>query len=282
LHEYARFRIILHDTPITKKTIMSSLLTTERLDAIEARLLREGRVVAAELARDFETSEDTIRRDLRALAAAGRCRRVYGGALPATPSKGPVSTRARLATTAKEALGAALARLVQPGMTVFLDAGTTNLAAARALAASADLGGVTLVTHAPVIAATLVEARGASLVCVGGRVDPEIGAAIGARALEDIASLRPDLLLLGTCGLDPDGALSAHSIEDAVVKRRLAANSGAVAIACDRSKVGTAGPFSVIELAACDTLVIEAGLPTAVLERFAGLGPEIIEVETGA
>ncbi|PZQ49819.1 MAG: DeoR family transcriptional regulator [Rhodovulum sulfidophilum] len=261
---------------------MSSLLTSERLDAIESRLLREGRVVAAELARDFETSEDTIRRDLRALAAAGRCRRVYGGALPATPSRGPNSSRAQLAADAKQALGAALARLVLPGMTVFLDAGTTNLATARALAASADLGGVTLVTHAPAIAAALVEARGASLVAIGGRVDPEIGAAIGARALEEIATLRPDLLLLGTCGLDPDGALTAHSVEDGVVKRRLAANSGAVATACDRGKIGTAGPVSVIELAACDTLVIEAGLAPSVRERLASLGPELIEVETGA
>lgn len=261
---------------------MSSLLTSERLDAIEARLLREGRVVATELARDFETSEDTIRRDLRALAAAGRCRRVYGGALPASPSRGPVSSRARFAATAKEALGGALARLVLPGMTVFLDAGTTNLAAARALAASPDLGGVTLVTHAPAIAATLVEARGASLVTIGGRVDPEIGAAIGARALEEITTLRPDLLLLGTCGLDPDGGLSAHSIEDAVVKRRLAANSGAVATACDRSKIGTIGPFTVIDIAACDTLVIEAGMSEAIRERLATLGLEIVEVETGA
>lgn len=261
---------------------MSSFLTSERLDAIEARLLSEGRVVAAELARDFATSEDTIRRDLRALAAAGRCRRVYGGALPATPSKGPISSRARLAAPAKDALGAAMARLVLPGMTVFLDTGTTNLAAARALAAHSDLGGVTLVTHAPAIAAALVEARGASLVTVGGRVDPETGAAIGARALEEITGIRPDLLLLGTCGLDPEGTLSAHSQEDAVVKRRLASNSGAVATACDRSKIGTAGPFSVIDLAACDTLVIEAGLAQPVRDRLAEIGPELIEVETGS
>ncbi len=258
---------------------MSSLLTSERLDAIEARLLSEGRVVASELARNFDTSEDTIRRDLRALAAAGRCRRVYGGALPATPTKGPISSRATIAAPAKQALGAALARLVLPGMTVFIDAGTTNLAAARVLAASPDLGGVTLVTHAPATAAALVEARGASVVCVGGRVDPVIGAAIGACALAEIAGLRPDLLLLGTCGLDTDGALTAHSIEDAVVKRRLAANSGAVATACDRGKIGTAGAFSVIELAACDALVIEAGMPEEVRTRLASLGPEIIEVE---
>ena len=63
-------------------------MTSERLADIEARLQRDGRVVAAELARIYATSEDTVRRDLRALAAEGRCRRVYGGALPATPARG--------------------------------------------------------------------------------------------------------------------------------------------------------------------------------------------------
>ena len=113
---------------------MSGYMTSERLADIEARLQRDGRVVAAELARIYATSEDTVRRDLRTLAAEGRCRRVYGGALPATPARGPVSARTRIAPAAKAALGAALARLVEPGMTVFIDAGSTTLACAERLA----------------------------------------------------------------------------------------------------------------------------------------------------
>src|SRR6478735_6020449 len=104
--------------------VVSNLLTSERMADIEARLARDGRVVAAELALVYATSEDTIRRDLRALAAEGRCRRVYGGALPSTPAVGNVSARARIAPEAKAALGAAMARLVEPGMCVFIDAGS--------------------------------------------------------------------------------------------------------------------------------------------------------------
>ena len=93
---------------------MVSFLTSERLRDIQARLSREGRVMVAELARAYETSEDTIRRDLRTLAAEGRCQRVYGGALPAV-ARCPVSGRARIAPAAKLALGAALARLAEEG-----------------------------------------------------------------------------------------------------------------------------------------------------------------------
>ena len=59
------------------------VLPEERVAAIRARLDRDGRVVAAELARALGATEDTIRCDLRELAARGLCRRVYGGALPA-------------------------------------------------------------------------------------------------------------------------------------------------------------------------------------------------------
>jgi DeoR/GlpR family transcriptional regulator of sugar metabolism len=62
-----------------------------RRDVILGRLAQGQSVVAAALALEFDVSEDAIRRDLRALAAEGRCRRVYGGALPL--SKAPMATR---------------------------------------------------------------------------------------------------------------------------------------------------------------------------------------------
>jgi DeoR/GlpR family transcriptional regulator of sugar metabolism len=45
-------------------------LPEERQRSILVLLTEQGRVVASELARKFNTSEDTIRRDLRELAAA--------------------------------------------------------------------------------------------------------------------------------------------------------------------------------------------------------------------
>ena len=58
------------------------MLAAQRRDAILDRLRTDGRVIARDLAEELGTSEDTVRRDLRDLAAAGLCQRVYGGALP--------------------------------------------------------------------------------------------------------------------------------------------------------------------------------------------------------
>ncbi|WP_290741075.1 hypothetical protein [Amaricoccus sp.] len=195
--------------------------------------------------------------------------------MPPAPARGPVSARGRLAPAAKAALGAAMARLVGPGMTVFIDAGSTTLACAERLEAAA-----TVITHAPTIAAALVENPAVRLVTLGGQVDREIGAAVGAAVLAAIETIRPDLLLLGACGVDPDVGITAQSLEDAVVKRSLAARAGRVAVAADIGKLGTAAPFAVADLAAIDVMLIEAATPPALRQRLAAAGPRLIEVET--
>ena len=58
---------------------------------IAERLVRGEAVGATSLALEFGVSEDAIRRDLRALAAEGVCQRVYGGALPLSPTSSPIS-----------------------------------------------------------------------------------------------------------------------------------------------------------------------------------------------
>lgn len=72
---------------------MNEDLPLARRDEIADRLAQGQSVVAAVLAVEFNVSEDAIRRDLRALAAQGRCRRVYGGALPITPASAPMAAR---------------------------------------------------------------------------------------------------------------------------------------------------------------------------------------------
>src|ERR1700728_3403779 len=132
-------------------------LPEERQREILRRLNSHGRVVAAELAAAFAISEDSIRRDLRELAARGLCRRVYGGALPVGPDLPPVSLRRGLQVEAKLRLAHQAASLVRAGQTILIDAGSTNSAIADALPDRMDL---TVVTTAPDIAQRLMDREG--------------------------------------------------------------------------------------------------------------------------
>jgi DeoR family transcriptional regulator, aga operon transcriptional repressor len=59
------------------------LLNEERRRAILEIVNRESRVLVLDLAKRFETSQVTIRKDLEALHAHGLIHRTHGGALPA-------------------------------------------------------------------------------------------------------------------------------------------------------------------------------------------------------
>ena len=99
---------------------------------ILGRLAHGQSVVAAALALEFEVSEDAIRRDLRALAAEGRCRRVYGGALPLSKPTAPMAARMEEARDRKQALARKAASLVKLGQFVFLDSGARSIPASAA------------------------------------------------------------------------------------------------------------------------------------------------------
>ncbi|WP_207458949.1 DeoR/GlpR family DNA-binding transcription regulator [Azospirillum sp. SYSU D00513] len=247
-------------------------LPQERQRAILERLNRDGRVFAANLAQEFQTSEDTIRRDLRELATAGLCQRVYGGALPISPVSIPITVRRSEFGARKRALGAVLASLIRPGQFVFLDAGTTNLAAAQALPEGL---GITVATHDPAIAACLVGRGGVELILLGGKVDPLSGAASGANALRTAMEMRPDLLLLGTCALDPAYGVAVFGYDDAEMKRLLVRGAGSVVTAVINDKLGTGAPHLVAPADALSDIVVEADAAEAPLEALRALGMRV-------
>ncbi len=245
----------------------------ERQRHILEHLARTGRVLAVDLAKQFDISEDTARRDLRELAAAGLCQRVYGGALPLSTASGTIVQREGEQTGRKAALGRAgaalVARAMQPREVLFLDAGSTNLAVARAL--PPDLH-ITVVTNAPHVAAALASLAGIELIMIGGRVDARCGAALGTRALRDLGAIRIDLALLGACAVDAAAGLAAFDLEDAEFKRAAAQAAAMVATTATNEKLGTSAPFRIIPAPRLTHLVVEADAPSALVEPFQAIG----------
>src|SRR4051812_29297232 len=105
----------------------------ERHKFIIETLEANGRVGTNELSLRFEISEDTARRDLREMAAAGLVQRVHGGALPVSPAGLPFLKRYRIANEEKARLAQRASQLVLPGQLIIMDGGSTNLELARRL-----------------------------------------------------------------------------------------------------------------------------------------------------
>src|SRR5579864_6662301 len=109
------------------------MLTAERRRSIMQTLQREGKVLASELSKDLHVSEDTIRRDLRELAATGKLQRVHGGALPRSPIAANFTERQQQAPEAKAAIAQAAIRFIRQDQVIIWDGGTTPLQVAQHL-----------------------------------------------------------------------------------------------------------------------------------------------------
>lgn len=221
------------------------MLGAQRKDHLLELLARDGRVVAKDVAADLEVSEDSIRRDLRELAYAGLCIRVYGGALPVPPADVPVALRGTVATDSKERVARAAVALINPGSTIILDAGTTTLVMARMLPDDPTL---TVITPSPAVAVAVAESSPARVLIVGGELSRHSLVAGGALALEAIARLGADVFFLGVTGIHPDHGLTTGVLDDAVVKRALAARSADVYVLGSAEKIGAASRFPVLGL----------------------------------
>jgi DeoR/GlpR family transcriptional regulator of sugar metabolism len=101
------------------------MLTRQRKQLILEELGAEGQVQSKALSILFDVSEDTIRRDLRELAAEGRLQRVHGGALPSSSAIAPFAERQSVKMDAKKG-GRKGAQLISSGQVVIIDGGTTT------------------------------------------------------------------------------------------------------------------------------------------------------------
>jgi DeoR/GlpR family transcriptional regulator of sugar metabolism len=249
------------------------VLPAQRRDLLLSRLRSDGQIVAKDLAAELGLSEDSLRRDLRDLAADGLCQRVYGGALPISPAIGDYTARQEVAIDSKRRVAARAAALIAPGSTVILDGGTTTLQVARALAPDLD---ATVVTHSPTVAAALVDHPRVELYVIGGRVFKHSAVTSGAAAAEAAAAVHADLFLLGVTGVHPQAGLTTGDGDEAAMKRALARRAADTYVLASSEKIGAASRFSVLGLAEVAGVVTDADPDHPALRELESAGVSIV------
>ena len=250
------------------------MLTSQRKSLILDMLRREGQVVAKRAAEEFAVSEDTIRRDLREMAAEGLLRRVHGGAMPVSPDLPDFSARRTVSSEVKQLLGARAAGLVRQGQMIFLDGGTSTAEIARALPRDTPF---TVATHSPTIAADLEHHPSAEVILIGGRLYKHSMVATGAAAMAQITQLRPDIFFLGATAVHPARGLSTGDFEEAAIKRHIAASSAATYVLITAEKLDASSPCTIMPVSDLAGMIVEKGIQEERLAPYRAQGVNIIE-----
>lgn len=231
------------------------MLTSQRKQRILEQLLKEGQVLSKDLSVRFEVSEDTIRRDLRELAAEGRLQRVHGGALPSSSATATFSERKSLKTDAKRKVAQKGAELISSGQVVIIDGGTTT---SELIACLPDDLRITVVTHSPSIALGLIEHPSIEVILIGGRLFKHSVVTVGAATIEGIGKIQADIFFMGVTGVHAEAGLTTGDYEEACIKRAFSGRAAETVVLVSPEKINAASPFVIGDLGLIDTIVVDS------------------------
>ncbi|WP_308295540.1 DeoR/GlpR family DNA-binding transcription regulator [Streptomyces sp. STCH 565 A] len=221
------------------------MFAAERRQLILEMVRANGAVSLRELARVVQTSEVTVRRDVRALEAEGLLDRRHGGAvLPGgfTRESG-FPQKSHLATAEKTAIADCAAGLVEEGEAIVVGAGTTTQELARRLA---RVPGLTVVTNSLLVAQALAHANRVEVVMTGGTLRGSNYALVGSGAEQSLQGLRVSKAFLSGAGLTAERGLSTSNMLSASVDRALVQAAAEVVVLADHSKLGTDTMFQTV------------------------------------
>ena len=255
------------------------MLAAQRKELLLARLRRDGRLIAKDLAIEMGISDDSLRRDLRELAAAGLCQRVYGGALPVSPAIADYAARQSMEGAGKDRIAKTAAELVFPGSTVILDGGTTTLAVAKALPRNLR---ATIITHSPTVAAALVDHPDIEIYLLGGRLFKHSVVTCGAAAVEAAQAISADLFLLGVTGVHHEAGLTTGDADKAAMKRALSRRAADTYVLASAEKIGAASRYLVLPLADVTGLITDLDQQSTALNHLTDSGVAIVQATSVA
>ncbi|MGL5448649.1 MAG: DeoR/GlpR family DNA-binding transcription regulator [Rhabdaerophilum sp.] len=239
----------------------------ERQARIVTRVESQGFVTIETLAKDFDVSTQTVRREIIRLDELGFIQRFHGGA-------GRRGSGERLSyevkqvrdTDLKARIGQAIAAHIQPGQAIFLDVGTTAEATARALA---EKGRLTVITPSAANAQILAGAPGIDTILTGGRAVGSDISMIGPIALKTISNYRLDWAIIACSAIEDDGTVLDFDADKIALKQRAMDVSRQKALVADHGKFARSALLRVADLDAFDLLITDAA-PPAVLTEMIG------------
>jgi DeoR/GlpR family transcriptional regulator of sugar metabolism len=222
---------------------MSSQIRQQQLIEI---LKEDPAVQVSDLATHFKVSSSTIRRDLNKLEDVGLVRRVHGGALSKTNfvTEPPFEVRKVTHQAEKSEVGKAAASIIDDGLTIFIDGGTTTPFIVPHLNGLNDL---TVVTIGLNVAYKLASLQTVRIIQIGGELHRETWVYAGPLSIDRIPQ-----------------------------KQKAIDLSRKVVVVCDGSKIGQVASARIIPMSAVDILVTDQTAPQPELDEIAKLGPEIM------
>lgn len=245
-------------------------------------LAERGRLKVTQTATELAVSEATIRRDFTDLARQQLVTRTHGGVLATSVAYDlPARYRTPSDRDFKERIAATAANLVEPGMVIGFNGGTTTTATARQLAtrrADDNLTGrdrLTVVTNALNIASEMVLRPHVRTVSLGGVARPQAYETVGPLASLVLNELWLDMLILGIDGLTAATGASCQHVDEAGIDALMVQRARKSVVVATGDKIGHRAFAHICDANAVDILITDPNAPKGALAALDSEGVDI-------
>lgn len=252
------------------------MYTNERRAAILTMLETNQEIHVTDLARQFQTSEVTIRKDLTEMQRRNLLIRTRGGAIRVPKFQNDfdtaIETKQLYNYREKRAIGELAARLIKDGETIMIDSGTTTLEVARHLDRFRNL---TIITNAINIAIELLKYDRFSVILLGGHLRKTSHSTVGPLAEATLRNLYCDKLFLGIDSFNLTEGVSTPNIEEANINQTMIAMARETIAVCDSSKFNKRSFAHIASVNQIHAVVTDAGIDRDVLHKLRDMGTEV-------
>ncbi|MBD2872528.1 DeoR/GlpR family DNA-binding transcription regulator [Paenibacillus arenilitoris] len=253
------------------------MIVIQRRNKIKERLFEQRSVKVSDLVKEFNVSEETIRRDLNQLESEGLVVKNYGGAILSEEVDSlpipPVQQRTLHFFDEKDAIGRKAAELVGEKQIIILDSGSTTWCMARHLKQKDSL---MVVTNGMNVAEECSQNEETSIIVLGGKLIKKSMSLVGPQAEMELRKYNAHYSFLGASGISLRKGFTSSDIYEAEIKRAMIAAGQKVVLLADHSKFMKQGLVAFSSFADVDMLITSDLADPDMLKQIEDTGVEVV------
>lgn len=233
------------------------MLAIERKRKIIARLASEGKVIVSELAKEFDVTEETIRRDLEKLDREGLASKTYGGAVSKNSSALdlPYNVRESVNVEQKQIIAEKLSALISDGERLMVDSSSTALYLIKKIK---DKKNLTIITNSVKILLELADKPDWTVLSTGGVLKKGALSLGGSSAEKMINSYHVDTSICSCKGIDMTLGVTDSNETDSMIKQAMLGSAERRILALDSEKFDKKSFVRICELTDVDIIVTDS------------------------
>lgn len=231
-----------------------------------------------ELIEKLQTSRETVRRDLNALAARGAILKTHGGAtsweIAAQVYDTPIVLRANTNLSAKQAIAKYAVQFIQKKDTIFIDNSSTAACLISYIPKNYQL---TLITYSVQLILELAKITipNWKIVLLGGDLDFNTFSTGSYIATNTLSMFKPAKAFISCHGIDSTFYMTDSYMNDVELKRLVIANSRETFLLIDSSKLNRNGVINIDSATSVDYLITNTDANSKFLDQLRKQGCDI-------